>query len=100
MTRPDAFVQRGKDILAFNKAPIRSIQSLRNSLKNTACLARNEREYLARERDLMTLGPEKESGVEALEHWIEDRIISVIGVFKKVFYSPTTSLLIFTTKSG
>ncbi|KAG9190174.1 hypothetical protein G6011_08262 [Alternaria panax] len=79
----DAFVKRGKDILAFSKAPTRSIQSLRNFLKNTACLSRNEREYLARERDLMTLGPEKESGVEALEDWIEDRIISVNEHFKK-----------------
>ncbi|EUC45386.1 hypothetical protein COCMIDRAFT_5390 [Bipolaris oryzae ATCC 44560] len=79
----DAFVKRGKDILAFDKAPNRSIQSLRNFIANTACLGRNEREYLAQERDLMTLGPEKESGVEALEYCIEDCIVSVIDRFKK-----------------
>lgn len=84
-------MKRSKDILSFNRAPTRSIQSLKNFVKNTACLSRDEREYLSRERDLMTLDEEKESGVEALEHWIEDRIIAGIECFKKVCHSPNSS---------
>ncbi|KAJ5063165.1 hypothetical protein J3E74DRAFT_201864, partial [Bipolaris maydis] len=73
----DAFVKRGKDILSFTQAPTRSIHSLKNFVRNTACLGRTEREYLSRERDLMTLGPEQESGVQAMQAWVEDVIISM-----------------------
>ncbi|ENI00758.1 hypothetical protein COCC4DRAFT_65188 [Bipolaris maydis ATCC 48331] len=79
----DAFVKRGKDILSFTQAPTRSIHSLKNFVRNTACLGRTEREYLSRERDLMTLGPEQESGVQAMQAWVEDVIISMIEHCKK-----------------
>lgn len=97
----DAFLKRGKEVLDFDLAAPRSVLSLQNWIKNTACLARNEREFLTRGRDLITLSPAKESGVEAIEHWFEDCLISAADKFQKGpnrSISRDSNVYIFTNK--
>ena len=62
-------------MLSFEDAPSRFVTSLQNWLSSNWCLARDESAYLARNRDLIGLATSKDSAINNLKAWIEDRLI-------------------------
>ena len=54
-------------MLSFNPASRRDVQSLQNWVDGTGCLAREEAEYLAHHRELVSLAPTGDSALMRLE---------------------------------
>jgi len=48
------------------------------------CLAREETEYLAKRKDLISLAPCGDSAVLGLEAWVEDKFIRFCRSFRRV----------------
>jgi hypothetical protein len=68
----------------FQPCSKRDVESLRNWLDGTGCLARKETGYLDHQRELICLAPVADSAVMQLEAWVEDKLIRYYRVFRKV----------------
>jgi hypothetical protein len=71
----DQFAERTYRMLSFGRAEERDVRSLQNWLDGTGCLAREEIEYLAQHRELVSLAPVSDNAVVQLETWVEDKLI-------------------------
>jgi hypothetical protein len=71
-------------VLSYGPAQRRDVESLQNWLDGTGCLAREEREYLAHHRELVSLAPVADTAVMQLEAWVEDKLISFCRGFRSV----------------
>ncbi|KAM3080652.1 hypothetical protein ACMFMG_005587 [Clarireedia jacksonii] len=80
----DHFVESTSRMLNLNQARRRNVQSLQNWLDGTGCLAREETEYLAHQRELVSLAPAGDNAVLQLEVWVEDKLNSFYRGFRKV----------------
>ena len=76
-------------MLSYDRAKSRDVSSLRNWVDGTACLARNESEYLE-ERDLITLGTTQDNALSFLQDWIEDRFMTWYSGYRQVKTLPYT----------
>jgi hypothetical protein len=76
-------------MLSYDRAKSRDVLSLRNWVDGTACLARNESEYLE-ERDLITLGTTQDNALSFLQDWIEDRFMYWYSGYRQVKTLPYT----------
>ncbi|KAH7354607.1 hypothetical protein BKA65DRAFT_496671 [Rhexocercosporidium sp. MPI-PUGE-AT-0058] len=70
----DCFLEKTHRMLSYDRAKSRDVSSLRNWVDGTACLARNESEYLE-ERDLITLGTTQDNALSFIQDWIEDKLM-------------------------
>ncbi|KAJ3577751.1 hypothetical protein NPX13_g2818 [Xylaria arbuscula] len=78
----DQFIERTHRMLSFASAQPRDVESLRNWLGGTGCLAREETEYLT-SPELMSLAPAVDTATTKLEAWIEDKLIRHYHGFRK-----------------
>lgn len=69
-------------MLTFERAHHRNILSLQNWVAGNACLDREETEYLAHCKDLITLASIGDMG--SIESWVEDKLIRYYRDFRKV----------------
>ena len=61
-------------MLGFEHASSRSVANLQHWVDGNWCLARDETAYLLQGRDLIGLGTLKDSAIEKLITWVEDRL--------------------------
>jgi hypothetical protein len=81
----DALVERNSKILSYIPARPRDIRSLQNWINGTACLARDETTYLTNYNDLTHVTSPCDDGLaERLETWIEDKLVYISSVLRKV----------------
>lgn len=59
----DQFTERTNRMLSFGPAQQRDVESLQNWLNSNDCLVREETQYLAHQRDLVSLAPVADSAV-------------------------------------
>ena len=62
-------------MLKFESASLRSINSLQHWLDDNCCLARAETAYLLKRRDLIGLNMPKDTAIDNLAAWVENRLI-------------------------
>jgi len=82
----DHFTERTYRMLSLNPAQQRDVQSLQNWLDGTGCLAKEEIEYLAHRRELVSLAPAGDSALLQLEVWVEDKLIRFYRGFRNSHY--------------
>ncbi|KAI4151243.1 MAG: hypothetical protein LQ340_003611 [Diploschistes diacapsis] len=72
----DNLISRTNKALARDEASLQNISNLQNLIDNSACLARNETEYLQHQTELMVIAPTRSNNIPVhLERPIEDTII-------------------------
>lgn len=71
-------------MLSLDAAEARDIESLRNWLDGTGCIAREETAYLAHSRDMATLAPSIDHALLRLEVWVENLLIRFYRGFRNV----------------
>lgn len=80
----DALVERNSRILSYIPSRPRDIRSLQNWTNGTACLARDETAFLTNYDDLIRVTSSGDGLAERLEAWIEDKLVYIYGVLRKV----------------
>ncbi|KAK1838550.1 hypothetical protein CCHR01_18822 [Colletotrichum chrysophilum] len=80
----DSFCDQTHRTLSLSPAGPRDILSLRNWVEDTSCLSRNETAYLEETADLAAIATPKDSAMEKLEDWVEDKLIQYHRGFRKV----------------
>lgn len=80
----DQFAETTQQMLSFNPAQKRDLESLRNWLQGTGCLAREETAYLSHDQELMSLAPVDDNALVQFEAWVEDWLIRWYRSFRKV----------------
>ncbi|KAI0852640.1 hypothetical protein F5Y00DRAFT_258490 [Daldinia vernicosa] len=79
----DELVERTSRILSLHSADRRDITSLQNWVQGTGCLARDETAYLSCRRELVSLAPVTDSGIQQLETWVEDKLVRLLHRFRR-----------------
>lgn len=81
----DDLVERTDKALKREDASVHSINNLQNWVDGSACLARDETEYLSQTGDLMGIASTKDNKISSrLQKSVEDSIIWASGVVGKV----------------
>jgi hypothetical protein len=80
----DQFAERTQQWLSLAPAKPRDIESLQNWNDATACIAEEETQYLAHRGELVALAPLADNAMATIETLVEDRLIDVSSVWRKV----------------
>ncbi|OSS51608.1 hypothetical protein B5807_03238 [Epicoccum nigrum] len=83
----DQFVGTSSRMLHLQPANGRDIASLRNWVKGTGCLAREETAYLAYRSDLASLAPVVDNTILQFETWVEEKLAKYWQGFRKSRYN-------------
>lgn len=75
----DRFAKSTREMLALSAAQPQDVQSIKNWLDGTGCVARDERMYLDHERELVALSPAGDNAVLQLETWVEKKLAGLSG---------------------
>lgn len=75
---------RNSAVLSYAPAKARHIRSLQNWTNGNGCLGRKEAAYLTHTKELMSLTSSHDGACERLEDWIDDQLIHVCDIFRKV----------------
>ena len=70
--------------MSFSPAQSKDVESLKNWLDGTGCVAREETAYLQHSRELIDLAPVADNAIMQLETWVEERLIRYYRGFRSV----------------
>ncbi|KAK1456148.1 hypothetical protein CMEL01_16560, partial [Colletotrichum melonis] len=79
----DRFCDQTRRALSASAAAPRDVRSLRNWVEDNSCLSRDETAYLEEGADLATMASSKDSAIDKLENWVEDKLIHYYQGFRK-----------------
>ncbi|CAI0654757.1 unnamed protein product, partial [Colletotrichum noveboracense] len=79
----DTFCDQTRRTLSLTPAAPKDVLSLQNWVEDNSCLSRNETAYLEETADLATMAFSKDSAMEKLEDWVEDKLIQYYRGFRK-----------------
>ncbi|KAJ5335662.1 uncharacterized protein N7506_005598 [Penicillium brevicompactum] len=79
------FMERTSRVLSVGPSCPRDVESLRNWVESTGCMARDETAYLAHHHELVSLAPAGDNAMVQLETWIEDKVIRYWPSFQRPF---------------
>ena len=71
-------------MLDFKVAKPRDVGSLRNWVDGNACLSWEETDYLAHDKDLLSVASLEDNAVARLEAWVEDAFVRFFNGFRTV----------------
>ena len=78
-------------MLAYQPAETANVKSLRNWIENTSSIASSETAYLSTEQDLLSVCPESDDPLLQIELFLEQLIVLIYKLFKKVCRSIETT---------
>ncbi|KAI2632250.1 hypothetical protein GGR54DRAFT_26548 [Hypoxylon sp. NC1633] len=80
----DSFLKRTQDVMRFDSAVPRDVESIKNWLDGTSHVSSAETGFLDHVRgELVCLGPSPDSATRQLETWVEDKLIQYYPGFRE-----------------
>ncbi|KAH7304139.1 hypothetical protein B0I35DRAFT_363654, partial [Stachybotrys elegans] len=88
----DGFIEGTRRALGLPLAKQRDVESLRNWVDNTGCVARDESKYLQHKGDLVSLATTTDNALDQIESWVENKLTDYSRSFRNKPRGHATSL--------